>query len=153
MTPATSQTANAVANRPKIGLVSAVIFVISAVIGTGVFKKVVPMSAELGSPTLVLAAWLLAGLVSLAGTLSTAEGASMLASDGGEYAYFRTIFNRSCELLFGGDQFAGVITPSLAPVCLVFSRAVYNPGPFAPPSALRAQISVPRLPPPGKPVG
>ncbi len=142
MTPVPSPTANAVANRPKIGLVSAVIFVISAVIGTGVFKKVVPMSAELGSPTLVLAAWLLAGLVSLAGTLSNAEVASMLASDGGEYAYFRTIYNRFFAFLFGWTNFAVVRTSSIASIAYVFAQSVNSLVPLPATSASLADISV-----------
>ena len=62
----------------SIGLTSAIVLIISSVIGTGVFKKIAAMSAELQSPVLVLIAWLLAGLISLAGTLSNAEVASML---------------------------------------------------------------------------
>ncbi|MBO0939575.1 amino acid permease [Fibrella sp. HMF5335] len=142
MTPATSTNANAVADRPKIGLVSAIIFVISAVIGTGVFKKVVPMSAELGSPTLVLAAWLLAGLVSLAGTLSNAEVASMLASDGGEYAYFRTIYNRFFAFLFGWTNFAVVRTSSIASIAYVFAQSVNSLIPLPATPASLANISL-----------
>ena len=110
--------------RPKIGLLSAIIFVISSVVGTGVFKKVVPMAAELGSPTLVLAAWLIAGLVSLAGTLSNAEVASMLASEGGEYSYFRVIYNRFFAFLFGWTNFAVIRTASIASIAYVFSQSV-----------------------------
>ncbi len=48
----------------SITLTSATILVVSSVIGTGVYKKVAPMSAELMSPTLVLVAWILAGVIS-----------------------------------------------------------------------------------------
>jgi APA family basic amino acid/polyamine antiporter len=41
----------------------AIVLVISSIIGSGVFKKVAPMTAELLSPTWVLAAWVAAGLV------------------------------------------------------------------------------------------
>ncbi|MBO0951825.1 APC family permease [Fibrella forsythiae] len=127
MTPASagpSSPATELTNRPKIGLLSAIIFVISSVVGTGVFKKVVPMSAELGSPTLVLAAWFLAGLVSLAGTLSNAEVASMLASEGGEYVYFRVIYNRFFAFLFGWTNFAVIRTASIASIAYVFAQSV-----------------------------
>ncbi|ARK09693.1 amino acid permease [Fibrella sp. ES10-3-2-2] len=127
MTSASSSTpepATTAAIRPKIGLLSAIIFVISSVVGTGVFKKVVPMSAELGSPTLVLAAWFIAGLVSLAGTLSNAEVASMLASEGGEYVYFRVIYNRFFAFLFGWTNFAVIRTASIASIAYVFAQSV-----------------------------
>ena len=41
----------------SLTLGSAMILVISSVIGSGVFKKVAPMSAELGSPVWVLVSW------------------------------------------------------------------------------------------------
>ena len=123
-TPTPPGPATELTNRPQVGLLSAIVFVISSVVGTGIFKKVVPMAAELGSPTLVLAAWLLAGLVSLAGTLSNAEVASMLASEGGEYAYFRVIYNRFFAFLFGWTNFAVIRTASIASIAYVFSQSV-----------------------------
>ncbi len=110
--------------RRSIGLVSGIVFVISAVIGTGVFKKVAPMSAELQSPGLVLAAWLLAGLISLAGTLSNAEVASMLVDSGGEYVYFRTIYNRFFAFLLGWTNFAVIRTASIASIAYVFAQSL-----------------------------
>ena len=65
-------------------LVPTIILVVSSVIGSGVYKKVAPMSAELGSPVWVLACWLLAGVISLFGALSNAEIAGMFAASGGE---------------------------------------------------------------------
>ena len=93
----------------SIGLTSAIVLIVSSVIGTGVFKKVAAMSAELQSPILVLIAWLLAGLISLAGTLSNAEVASMLADSGGEFVYFRKIYKnreslRDFSLHFSQDS-------------------------------------------------
>jgi basic amino acid/polyamine antiporter, APA family len=95
MTPTTNSSTAQL--KRSIGLVSAIALVISNIVGTGVFKKVVPMAAELQSPTLILLAWLLAGLLSLSGTLSNAEVASMLADSGGEYVYFRKIYGRFCS--------------------------------------------------------
>jgi basic amino acid/polyamine antiporter, APA family len=69
-------------------LTSAVMLVISSVIGSGVYKKIAPMSAELQSPSLVLWCWVAAGVISLCGALSNAEIAGMLADYGGEYLYF-----------------------------------------------------------------
>ncbi len=78
----------------KIGLRSAIVLVVSVIVGSGVFKKIAPMSAELGSPLLVISCWLLAGLISLAGALSTAEMAGMFPDSGGEYKYFQRIYGR-----------------------------------------------------------
>ena len=50
------------------------------------------MSQQVGSPALVLAAWLVAGLLSLAGALTYAELGAMLPHAGGEYLYVRTAY-------------------------------------------------------------
>lgn len=108
----------------SIGLVSAIALVISNIIGTGVFKKVVPMAAELQSPMLVLTAWLLAGLLSLSGTLSNAEIASMLADSGGDYVYFRKIYGRFFAFLFGWTSFAVIRTAAVASIAYVFAQSL-----------------------------
>lgn len=70
--------------KPKVGMRSAVFLVVSVIIGSGVFKKIAPMAQELGSPGLVLLCWVIAGLISLAGALSTAELVSLYPGSGGE---------------------------------------------------------------------
>lgn len=126
----------------SIGLTSAVILVISTVIGTGVFKKVAPMSAVLQSPHLVLLAWLVAGLITLAGTLSNAEVASMLADSGGEFVYFRKIYNRFFAFLFGWTNFAVIRTASIASIAYVFSQSLNSIIPFPTTLASLADISL-----------
>lgn len=108
----------------RIGLVSAIVFVMSSVIGTGVFKKIASMSASLESPQLVLLAWFVAGLITLAGALSNAEVASMLADSGGEYVYFRKIYNKFFAFLFGWTNFAVIRTASIASIAYVFAQSV-----------------------------
>lgn len=125
----------------SIGLTSAVVLVISSVIGTGVFKKVAPMSAELMSPSLVLTAWLLAGLITLAGALSNAEVASLLADSGGEFVYFRHIYNRFFAFLFGWTNFAVIRTASIASIAYVFAQSLNGLVPLPTTPAELASIS------------
>ncbi len=106
-----------------ITLTSAVVLVISSVIGSGVYKKVAPMSADLLSPDLVLLAWLLAGLVSLCGALSNAEIAGMRADSGGEYVYLKHIYGRFVGFLWGWSTFAVIKTASVASIAYVFSQS------------------------------
>ena len=80
--------------KPKIGVSTATFLVVSVIIGSGVFKKLAPMSQELGSPLLVILCWVVAGLISLAGALSTAEMVSMFPNSGGEYFYFQKVYGR-----------------------------------------------------------
>jgi APA family basic amino acid/polyamine antiporter len=107
----------------SITLSSAIVLVISSVIGSGVYKKVAPMSAELLSPNLVLLAWLLAGLISLFGALSNAEIAGMMADSGGEYVYLKRIYGRFMAFIWGWSTFAVIKTASISSLAYVFAQS------------------------------
>jgi APA family basic amino acid/polyamine antiporter len=47
----------------KLGLFTAVTFTIGSMIGSGIFKKSATMSFELGASGLLIAVWVIAGLV------------------------------------------------------------------------------------------
>ena len=108
----------------SLGLLSCVVLVISAIIGSGVFKKVAPMSESLQMPGYVLLAWLLAGMISLFGALSNAEIAGMFADSGGEYAYFKKIYNPFFAFLYGWGCFAAIRSASIASIAYVFAEAL-----------------------------
>ncbi len=88
--------------------------VIGTVIGTGVFLKAAPMAQQVGSPTLVLAAWVAAGLLSLAGALTYAELGAMLPHAGGEYVYLRHSYGEASAFLFGWQRFIVAGSASIA---------------------------------------
>jgi APA family basic amino acid/polyamine antiporter len=79
--------------------------VVGTVIGTGVFLKTAIMAQDLGSPGLVLAAWVAAGLLSLAGALTYAELGAMLPHAGGEYLYLRHSYGDAAAFAFGWMRF------------------------------------------------
>ncbi len=81
------------------------------------------MSEVLQSPGLVLLAWLLAGVLTLFGTLSNAEVASMLADSGGEFVYYRKIYNRFFAFLYGWSNFTAIRSASIASIAYVFSQS------------------------------
>ena len=78
---------------------------VGAVIGTGVFLKAATMAQLLGRPSLVLAAWVAAGLLSLAGTFTYSELAAMMPHAGGEYVYLRTAYGRATAFCYGWMRF------------------------------------------------
>lgn len=84
------------------------------------------MSAELGSPTLVLIGWVVAGLITLFGALSNAEVASMMADAGGEYVYFKRIYNKFFAFLFGWSCFTVIRSSALASIAYVFAQSFDN---------------------------
>ncbi len=108
---------------PLIGLRAATILVVSVIVGSGVFKKIAPMSAELGSPLLVILCWILAGFISLAGALSTAEMASMFPDSGGEYNYFQKIYGRFFAFLYGWGNFTIMKSASISALAYIFAQS------------------------------
>jgi APA family basic amino acid/polyamine antiporter len=87
-------------------LADAVALVVGTVIGTGVFLKSAVMAQQLGSPALVMSAWVAAGLLSLAGALAYSELGAMFPRAGGEYVYLGKAFGDVPAFLYGWMQFA-----------------------------------------------
>ncbi len=88
--------------------------VVGTVIGTGVFLKTAIMAQDVGAPWLVLAAWVAAGLLSLAGALTYAELGAMLPHAGGEYVYLRQAYGETTAFMFGWMRFAVAGSGSIA---------------------------------------
>ncbi|MBV9216616.1 MAG: amino acid permease, partial [Acidobacteria bacterium] len=87
-----------------LGLVAAVSVIIGNVIGTGVFLKARVMTCNVGSPGWVIAAWVAAGLLSLAGALTYAELTAMKPEAGGEYVFLRDTYGKLSSFLYGWMQ-------------------------------------------------
>src|SRR5271166_1006546 len=84
-----------------LSLTSTTSLVMGAMIGTGVFFKAAIMVQQVRSPLLVLAAWAVAGVLSLAGALTYAELGAMLPHAGGAYVYLRTAYGPGVAFLDG----------------------------------------------------
>lgn len=87
-----------------LGLVASISIIIGNVIGTGVFLKARVMTCNVGTPGWVIAAWIAAGLLSLAGALTYAELTAMKPMAGGEYVFLRDAYGRVSSFLFGWMQ-------------------------------------------------
>jgi len=88
-----------------LGSLDSVALVVGTVIGTGVFLKTTPMSNLLGSPTLVLAAWVAAGALSLMGALVYAELGALYPEAGGEFVYLKKSYGNGTAFLYGWQRF------------------------------------------------
>ena len=110
----------------SLGLGFAISVVIANIIGSGVYKKVAPMAEQLQSPGWVLVAWVLGGIITLMGALSNAEVAGLLADTGGDYAYYKKIYNRFFAFLFGWSMFIVVQTASISSLSYVFSQSLQS---------------------------
>src|SRR5918998_2422010 len=81
-------------------LLAAVSIVIGNVIGTGVFLKARVMTCNVGTPGLVVAVWVAAGLLSLAGAPTYAELAAVMPRAGGEDVFVREGYGPPPGFLF-----------------------------------------------------
>ncbi len=108
----------------RLGLFTSLMIVISAMVGSGVFKKIAPMSAEVGSSGLILLAWLVAGLITLFAAATNAEVAGLIAEPGGQYVYFQKMYGNGIAFLYGWSCFAVIQSASIASIAYVFSESV-----------------------------
>ncbi len=102
----------------------AIIIVMSAIIGSGVFKKVAPMAELLHAPWLVVLAWLLAGIIIMCGVLSIAELSAMFPHSGGAYSWLEEIYGKKIGFLYGWACFAVIQTAAISSIAFVFAGAV-----------------------------
>jgi basic amino acid/polyamine antiporter, APA family len=84
-----------------LGAWAAASIVVGTMIGTGIFLVPSSMAANAGSIGLVFLAWILGGLLSVAGALSYAELGAAIPEAGGDYAYLNRGFGPRWGYLFG----------------------------------------------------
>jgi len=118
--------------KKSLGIKMVIVVVIGNIIGSGVYKKVAPMAAELHSSGWVLICWLLGGVITLFGALSNAEVAGLLADTGGEYAYYKKIYNKFFAFIFGWSLFAVIQTAGISSLAYVFAQSFNTIFPFPP---------------------
>jgi APA family basic amino acid/polyamine antiporter len=92
--------------------------VVGTVIGTGIFLKSALMAQLVGSAAWLLAAWVAAGVLSLAGALTYAELAAMMPQAGGPYVYLRAAYGKLPAFLFGWKEFLSTKGASGAAVAI-----------------------------------
>jgi APA family basic amino acid/polyamine antiporter len=107
-----------------LGLGYVIIFVVANIIGSGVYKKIAPMAAELHSSVWILMAWIVAGIITIFGALSNAEVAGLLADTGGDFVYFKKIYNRFFAFLYGWSLFAVIQTATISSLAYVFAQSL-----------------------------
>ena len=107
---------------PDLGVFTTMMIVIGGVIGSGIFRKSGVMAGGLGSPGLLLAVWVLAGIITMFGALANAEISSFIPETGGQYVYFERMYGRFVAYLYGWAVFAVIQTGSIAALAYVFAE-------------------------------
>ncbi len=96
-----------------LGPFDAVMIVVGGIIGSGIFLKVSDIDKEVPSFALIMAIWIVGGIVTLCGALALAELAAMLPQAGGPYVYLREAYGRPAAFLWGWAEFSIIRTGSL----------------------------------------
>jgi APA family basic amino acid/polyamine antiporter len=81
------------------------------------------MTCNVGDPVMVLAVWVAAGMLAMAGALTYAELATMMPRTGGAYVFLREAYGRPMGFLYGWTIFGVARTGSqaaLAVGCAIF---------------------------------
>ena len=99
---------------------------VGTIIGTGVFLKAAVMAQLGGSAAWVLAAWAVAGLLSLAGAMTYAELGGMFPHAGGEYVYLRKGYGPLMGFLYAWNRF-WIATPGSIAAYAVGSATFLSP--------------------------
>jgi APA family basic amino acid/polyamine antiporter len=102
-----------------MGLWSATSMVIGSIIGAGIFMRPATMAGQLGSPTLMLTVWVIAGVVSLFGAMIYAELGVMYPETGGPYRYLQEMYGDLPAFLYGWSSLMVINTASLASFAFV----------------------------------
>ena len=87
--------------RRGLTLPAAIAVNVANMIGTGVFLKSRVMTCNVGHGWTVLAVWLAAGVLSLAGTFVYSELSAMMPRAGGDYVYIQRAYGRLAGFLNG----------------------------------------------------
>lgn len=105
-----------------IGLGSAVMIVVGAVIGSGIFLTTGGMAALIPSASLLLVAWVLGGVLAITGGLTYAEMGAMFPRSGGVYVFLREAYGPLTAFLYGWSSLLVVISGSMAAVSVGFAE-------------------------------
>ena len=101
-----------------IGLRSAILLVITNVIGTAIFLTPGTMAAALPSESLLLAAWVAGGVIALCGGLTYAEMGAMYPRTGGLYVFLEEAFGPLVAFLYGWASVWLILTGGVAAVAM-----------------------------------
>ncbi len=75
-----------------LSLLDATMIVIGSMIGSGIFIVSAKSMTLVGSPGWMLAAWAIAGVITITGALCCAELAAMMPHAGGQYVFLREAY-------------------------------------------------------------
>ncbi len=106
----------------EMSLFDAMMIVMGAMIGSGIFIVSADIARTVGSPGLLLLVWLITGILTIIGALSYGELAGMMPHAGGLYVYLREAYSPLVGFLYGWTTFLVIQTGTIAAVGVAFAK-------------------------------
>jgi amino acid transporter len=105
----------------RLGVTSAIMITVGAVIGSGIFMKPLEVSRALPGEGWVYLVWLALGLVCLFGAFAYAELGAMYPQAGGQYSFLREGWGRFPAFLYGWTFFWVINSGTMAALAVAFA--------------------------------
>lgn len=128
---------------PTLSVFDATMITVGIVIGAGIFQTPSMVASIAGSPTLMLLAWGLGGVLSLVGALTYAELATTYPSAGGDYTFLTRAYGKNVSFLFAWARSMVICTGSIALLGFIlgdYLTRLYSLGAYS--SAIYAAVAV-----------
>ncbi len=106
----------------RLGLFDASMIVMGGIVGAGIFINPYVVAQQVHTPMLILGAWVVGGLIALAGAFVYAELAARMPDVGGQYAYLREAYHPAIAFLYGWVLLLVIQTGGMAAVSITFAR-------------------------------
>ncbi len=121
--PAEPKAEAATAELPrKLGMLSATMIVVGAIMGGGIFFTPANVAQHLDGVALILGVWAFGGLVALAGAFTFAELGAMRPQAGGTYVYLRETMGGLPAFLYGWMLLTTIGSGAAAAVAVAFAN-------------------------------
>lgn len=128
---------------PTLSVFDATMITVGIVIGAGIFQTPSMVAGIAGSPELMMAAWVLGGVLSLIGALTYAELATTYPSAGGDYTFLTRAYGKQVSFLFAWARSTVICTGSIALLGFILGEyltRLFSLGEYS--SAMYAAIAV-----------
>jgi basic amino acid/polyamine antiporter, APA family len=110
--------------RRSIGLFPATAMVVGIIVGASIFVQPSLITGQVPSVAGVFAVWIVAGVLTLIGSLVAAELSSAYPQTGGVYVFLREAFSPALGFLWGWAMFWSMHSGIVAAISMVFARYV-----------------------------
>jgi len=122
----------------SVSLLQTITLSVGITIGSGIFRVPATVAAQLQAPGMILACWVLGGIIALCGALTIAELAGALPRSGGIFAYLLESYGPLPAFLFGWTELVVIRAAALGAIATIFAEYL---GYFLPLSAAQVRYT------------